>query len=229
MSCKFVDKTCINCKYSDEYMVYSYGEPKNDFDAYKNYIDFDLQVCPNCGYISLDLEQIANKSFNSLKNTNAYKNAQDYMYLQDYLQDIDPQKLYSYPANLYECYAIMQEQSLEIDLSIRAYFRSVILKEAIVSRYQKELEEDFDEFEPEEIQSYQNLQSALVESIKDNISKIIELYSQSTKDTFIKIIYIECLLRFFKVQEAQDIYKQIESKIDENLQEYIDNLIEQRR
>lgn len=229
MSCKFVDKKCINCKCTDEYMVYSVDEPKNDFEAYKNYIDFDLQVCSNCGYISLDIEQIANMAFNNIKNTKEYKNAQEYLYLEEYLQDIDSDRLYSYPANLYECYAMLQENSLNIDQSIRAYFRCVVLKEAIVRRYQKEREDDADELEPEEIKSYQDLENAITESIKDNLVKILELYQKSTQDTFIKVIYIECLLRFFKVQDAQEVYNQVQNKIDNELQEYIDNLIEQRR
>lgn len=228
MSCKFVTQTCINCKYTDDYMVYFNDEPKDDFSAYKNYIDFDIQVCPNCGYIGLDIEKIAKPIFKTLQNQEEYKDILNYTYLDEYLEGIDTQILDSYPANLYEAYALLQEKTLEVDEAIRGYFRAVILKEAIVRRYQKERVEDADEMEEDEIQDYINLENALTESIKDNIIKILDLFKISSQGKFNKVIYIECLLRFFKVQDAQTVFNQMQN-VDASLKEYILNLIEQRR
>ena len=229
MSCKFVTQKGINCKSTDEYMVYFNDGPTNDFIEYKNYIDYDLQVCSNCGYISENIETIANLTYNIIKNTKEFNNVLNYSYLNDYTKNIDTQKLYSYPDHLYECYGMIPESSMHIDHAIRAYFRCVVLKETIVKRYQKERQEDIDEFDDIEVQNYKNLEEAITQSIKTNLIKIIELYPKSSQQKFINIIYIECLLRFFKVKDAENVYNQIKNKIDNQLRQYIENLIEQRR
>ena len=44
-----------------------------------------------------------------------------------------------------------------------------------------------------------------------------------------KIIYLECLLRFNQKTKAQDVLKEIETKISPELKDYINSLVIQRR
>ena len=58
MNCKYYTKICARCKKSDDYIVFDRNCTTDyNLENYENYVNFDLQQCPFCGYISDDIEK----------------------------------------------------------------------------------------------------------------------------------------------------------------------------
>lgn len=224
MSCKYLTRKCNHCNHSQENLVYFDDQTNSDLQKYKNYLNFKLQICKNCGYISTNIENECFSGFNNLQKSDEYADALNYEYIDDFKDVLNTEMFENYPANIYECYAIYKEKCFDYDEALRGYFRAVILKEAIVRRYNQAKYEEMDLEE-----DINNLIKSVNFSIEQNISKIFNLFALSSKTTYNKIILIECYLRYNKIEEAEDLYDQVKSKTDNSISDYIDNLFTQRR
>ena len=225
MSCKYYNKTCARCKKSDDYLVFD----KQDLDSvslesYKNYINFDLQVCPYCGYISTDVENGYNLDLENVINSNEYNQILTYSYLNQSENELDDNFLNSYPANLYECYAFLREQDKDYENAVKGYFRAILLKETLIKRYSQQKNEDYEDLTESEIKQYDKQNELLTNSIKQNIMKILDIYKLCKTNIYLDVIYIECLKRFNLKDKANKKINEIKSSLPKDLIDYIDNL-----
>ena len=213
MAVKYIDKVCAICGYKQELLVSTKDDTNNILHNLNNYINFNLEVCPKCGYISNDL-QINYSSFNNVKNNQSFKNATNYLYLPD--NDFY-EKLMSYPANLYEGFALICENHLDYENAIRAYFRTVVLKNAICSVLEQEKLEDLEDLDQNEINQYNTIISGLNNSAKQNLQKIISIYDYSKKSLYTKLILVKVYLMLDDLTNAEllfDSMKELVSDID---------------
>ena len=225
MSCKYYKKTCARCKKSDDYLVLD----KQDLSAvslesYKNYINFDLDVCPYCGYISTDVEQGYTNESESVINSEKYNDILTYSYLNGVVDELNDNFLNSYPANLYECYAFLREQDKDYENAVKGYFRAVLLKETLIRRYTQQKNEDYEDLTEIEIKAYQKINNILLNSIKQNTIKIVDIYKLCKKNIYLDLINIECLKRLDLFDEANYLLNAIKINLSNDLLEYIDNL-----
>ncbi len=225
MSCKYYKKTCARCKKSDDYLVFD----KQDLSAvslesYKNYINFDLDVCPYCGYISTDIEQGYTNELESVINSEKYNDILTYSYLDGVVDELNDNFLNSYPANLYECYALLREQDKDYENAVKGYFRAVLLKETLIRRYTQQKNEDYEDLTESEIKTYQKINNILLNSIKQNTIKIVDIYKLCKKNLYLDLINIECLKRLDLFDEANYLLNAIKINLPNDLLEYIDNL-----
>ena len=225
MSCKYYKKTCSRCKKSDEYLVFDKPNLKEiSLDIYKEYINFDLQVCPFCGYISTDVEQGYKNDLERVIDSNEYNQIYTYSYLDNIFSEIGDNFLSNYPANLYECFALLRESEEDYENAIKGYFRAVVLKETLIKRYTQQKREDFEDLTEIEIKLYDELNIRLKKSIKQNLFKILNIYKFIKGNIYADIMYIECLKKLNLEDKANKKLDEIKNNLPQDIINYINNL-----
>ena len=225
MSCKYYNKVCSRCKKSDDYLVFDRDDlTKITLANYKKYLDFDIEVCPYCGYISTDIEKGYIKQLENVFNSENYNNVSTYSYITDLVNELNSNLLNSYPANLYECYGILQESEKNYENAIKGYFRAVVLKETLIIRYNQQKNEDYEDLSNNEIKSYDKVSNILSNSIKQNIIKILNIYKLCEKNIFLDLINIECLKKLELYDKANKCLNAIKSNLPNEIIDYFDNL-----
>ncbi len=225
MSCKYYKKTCARCKKSDDYLVFDKPNLSTiTLENYKNYVNFDLEVCPYCGYISTDVEQGYSNELESVINSEKYNESLTYSYLDDVSNKLNDNFLNSYPANLYECFAILKEHVKEYENAIKGYFKAVLLKETLIKRYTQQKREDFEDLTEIEIKLYDELNIRLKKSIKQNLFKILNIYKFIKGNIYANIMYIECLKKLNLEDKANKKLDEIKNNLPQDIINYINNL-----
>ncbi len=225
MSCKYYNKICARCKKSDDYLVFD-KQDLNDvsLENYKSFINFDIEVCPYCGYISTDVEQGYTNESESVINSEKYNDILTYSYLDGIIDELNDNFLNSYPANLFECYAMLNEHTKDYESAIKGYFRAIILKETIIKRYNQQKNEDYEDLSKSEIKAYDKINNILLDSIKQNTLKILDIYKLCKNNIYLDLINIECLTRLGLDDDANNCFNAIKSNLPNDIINYIENL-----
>lgn len=231
MSCKYFTKTCANCGYKDDYLVFFNEENNNDFSLknYDEYKNFDLQICPHCEYISIDIEDGYFENCKEIMVSDKYQIAKNYLYLNGLGHKLNENYMESYRASEYECFGILRECSGDIENAIRGYYKSVLLKEVLARRFEQQKLDDYEDESKETLKEYDELKALLTKSIESNLNTIFLLYEKSSKNIYLSLIEIECLLRYNEIDKANNIFNDIKNNLKKDLVLYIEGLIAQRR
>ena len=230
MSCKYFTKTCANCGHKDDYLVFfSENNVENSLENYDEYKNFDLQICPHCDYISIDIENGYNDKFKEVFNSEKYLVAKNYLYLNHLGYKLNENYMESYRASDYECFGILRESCGDYDNAIRGYYKAVLLKEVLVRRFEQQKLDDYEDETESTLKEYDLLKNLLTKSIEYNLQTIFSLFDKSSQNTYITLIEIECLLRYSETEKVENLYKKIKNNLKKDLALYIESLIAQRR
>ena len=226
MNCKYYTKICARCKKSDDYIVFDRNCTTDyNLENYENYVNFDLQQCPFCGYISDDVEKGYTMQTEETIKSKEYEYLYKYSYLQPSQKAINKNFLVSYPANLYECYSLVLFNNKDYKNATRALFKTVLLKETLVNRFTHQMEEDIEDLTNEEIAQFKSLIKSLNDSIYKNIETILNMSKNFENDIFTNLIYVECLIKLNKMQHANQLLTKLKSKLNCDLLAYLQNKI----
>lgn len=225
MSCKYLDKVCAKCGHKNEVLTYYYDD-QTDERKFKHFVDFRLYECDECGYVAEDISEELS-SLAEIKKLPEYIKAYKYEYLDLNLIKKNHSVFESYPANMYECYAIYQKNVGNKEKFIQAMFACIRQKRAIETKLINELNEYDDGMTAQEIEDNKKLQMAIKISYQENAEEIVKEYSSTTKSKLITAIYIECLPILKMYSDAKEIYQKEKSNFDETLQKVIEEYLKE--
>ena len=224
MSCKYLDKVCAKCGHKNEILTYYYDDDQTDERKFKHFVNFHLYECDECGYMAEDIsEELV--SLSEIKKLPEYIKAYKYEYLDLELIKENHSLFESYPANVYECYAIYQKTVGHKDKFVQSMFACIRQKRAIETKLVNELKEYDDGMTKEEIAKNKKMQLAIKISYQQNAEEIVKEYENTTKSKLLTAIYIECLPILKRYSEAKEIYNKQKSNFDETLQSEIEEYL----
>lgn len=229
MEVKHIIDFCISCgKYCEQNIgVENYDLSVLDLKNYSNYKDLYVYECPTCGLVSFNLsrQQDADK-FLKIKDTEVYQDIMDYSYLEGLDLQLFECHTKSVPANQYEVYAKMLENTPDTELYLRALNKSIELKEAILNKYTQTVAEDGDS-EDEEI--LEDLRELLLENIDENRKLfLVNFWEFKAENIFLYLMAVENLAKLGDVNQAEKYFELLASdnKFDEDLVNYFKDIIE---
>ena len=206
MSCKFITKTCSNCKNENKFLVRFYNDD-NMFDNYNHFKDLYIEICPHCNFIARDVQD-DNISYVECKDK--FKNIDFFPELQSLDEDI----FFAYPYDTYEKLGIIKEHENNKVDSMRAYYMAYVLKIGLITKLINE------KYEGEK--HLDGYIKKLEESASKNIDKIISLYDENM-DLNATLLFIEAL-NIKDNEKAKKFCDKLNLK-DEKLKNYFDNLL----
>lgn len=223
-----ISKKIDYCSCCGNYTEFHYGTDdydlsKLDLDNYLKYKDIYVYTCAKCGMISTDLSKEDKSLFDSIKNTDRYNDVMTYEYLQGYDLELFENHTRSVPANLYESFAMMYENSSNKEIYLRALHKSIELKEIILEKYADEIEED-DEYDEE---TYSKLEDLMIENIENARKRYVnEFLKYEDKNAFLFLMFVENLINLGEVESARDNLEWLisNSNISDDLIDYIKDL-----
>ena len=220
---------CTSC---GAYGEYKYGD--DDYSLlvknlvnYNKYKDIFIYECPNCGFISTDITNEEGVLYGGEKNTYEYKQLYNYAYLKGLDKELYERHSDNVPANMYEAYAQVLIKSGDYEKLIRVLFRCIDLKLMMAKMYRHSQDELGGEEENDD--EYDELDLLIKESIEINRKQIDYYYGFVTsKNIYLKLIYIENLVALGKRAEASMLFDQICRKImiSKDLKDYMFSVIE---
>lgn len=218
MACKYLDKICAVCGKKQEVLVFDNAQQQVNLENYKNYLQFNLEVCNNCAFVSEDISADS-LSYNSVKNNSNYISASGYSFLDQQSKTFAKKWLQAYPANIFECYAIIKINCFDFDGAIKSYFRSAQMLVAIKNSLNNEKLEDLEDLKENQIDLYNNLDAKISNKIQDILQKIVELKNNPIKNLYTKIIIVESLIGLNKLEQAIEILNTL--KLPQDIIDYI--------
>lgn len=226
MKIKFCEGHCSNCGELVKVLSSNYVQQSEcDLQAYKSFKNFSLEVCPECNYVNSDIFNRCSENIKQVINSNKYVFIKEYLYLKG-LEDVFEDILNDYNANDYECFSLVSEVDKDFNNAYRSLFRAVELKEAIAKKSNLIMLEDKEDLDEEEIDDYKLLYNLLIKSCNENLEKLFSMYSKVEKTLFNMIVYIECLTKAKRIDEAKNIYQTIKHQLEfQDLNDYIKNLL----
>ena len=206
MSCKYITKTCSNCKNEFKFLVRYYNDD-NMFDNYNHFKDLYIEICPHCNFVASDVQD-DNSSFVECKDK--FKEIDFF----PELESLDENIYFAYPYDTYEKFAIIKEHENNKVESMRGHYMAYLLKTGLKHKLIKE------KFEGEQhLDGYIN---KLVKSAFKNIDKIISLYDEKM-DINASLLFVEAL-NIKDNEKAKIFFNKLNLK-DEKLKNYFDNLL----
>lgn len=215
--------TCSCCgNYCEEnFGIDNYDLKQLDLDNYFKYKDIYVYKCPKCGMISTDISKEDKTLYENVKNTDKFKSIMDYEYLEGLDLEIFENESRSVPANLYDAYALMYENSSDKETYLRSLHKSIELKEIILEKYEDDLEDEEDE------ETFDALESLMLKNIENARKTFInEFLKFDNKNEFLFIMFIENLVGLQEYEAAEENIDWLveNSKLSPKLANYVEEL-----
>lgn len=227
-----INKKTDTCACCGTYCEHNFGEENYkekelDLDNYFKYKDIYVYKCPTCEMVSTNLSAEDKNLFEAIKNTDRYRSVVTYDYLEGVDLELYENMSRAVPANLYEVYAMMYENSNNKETYLRALHKSIELKELMMEKYRDEVEEDEDENDEELLERLEELMDANLEMSRKKF--INEFLQYEDKNEFLFLMFIENLIGLGELELADKNLDFLidNSNISEDIVDYIENLIEE--
>lgn len=193
--------------------------------SYKAYKDFEVSICPNCGFVSDNI--FADDVPSNIKDI---VESEDYLYVLNYeyiTEEIGDgpwnYELGAYNPNQFEAYALVLDCLGDFENELKALAKCIDLKQKLVKYMHKKKCEDAEDGGWE--QEYEQIEQLLAESIEINADEISELYKDiKSPNKFTQLLYVEALANAGATTEAKHAYKQLEN-LPQDIADYFKTLI----
>lgn len=189
MGIKFLNGVCQCCKQRVEAVIDEANNVplKNDLYSFSTYKDLELSICPNCGFIS---KNIIKDDASYVKNKDKFN--YDYYYNYEYLpslKKIDDYEVKSYSPNIDECYARGMLSIGDTDNAIRFMYKAIETK---INLFKKLQNDKFEDYDIDEIQERENIDTVCHEiekSVIENRKEIVKMFT-GKENVFSLILYM---------------------------------------
>ncbi len=226
MKLNFKQKICPNCKTENTFICEEVEKQIFSLKAYKEIKNKPVYKCEHCGFCSYDFDMPLKEQTKKFIASQVYSNILNYAQLEG-LANLDIKIVECYNANHFECASLVYALEQDFNKAFVTLFKAIQLKNVIKEEFYLQMLADKEELSKTEIEQYERLDNLLETNIDKNFENLIEVFKNTEKNIYQKLLLIEACEIVGNLEKAQQMYAQLikEIKLPQDLTDYFNTLL----